>query len=826
MVESNLLGQQVQGYTITKRLGSGGYGTVYLGEKEDLGKKYYTAIKHVSMPDPEGYEAVLEDYGYDKAATEAHFEKMVEGITSEINTLLELSKKDNRYIVAYYDHDIQKTYDPLRYEIFMRMEYLTPLNKHIRQKGITLGDIIKLGLNMCDALILCHSNGVMHRDIKEANIFLSESGNYKLGDFGIAKVAIQATQTGSLKGTASYMAPEIYLREPYDTTVDIYSLGIVLYKLLNNQRLPFMPDAPAQFTVDDKNMAEARRLKGETPPLPVNAKNKLGEIIVKACSSKADRYAKAEDLKADLEEYQNSLTLDERESVIITQSASSIDENTYTQNSLNKNTETQGMTMTMGVQSVSSTTTNDQNPYGKGKRKKKRGIVLPVIICVLLLIAGVAGFIAFKHFTDPVSQFQAAVLEGNYESAEQLWVEKIQNAGNAEKLEKVETFLVTHAEEVKNKYLNEEVKYENALTELQAMGKLNVISSNELEQTISEINAMRTSRAAYESAQDYITTTEWESAIRELRKVIKDDSNYSQAQTQLADAIRSYKTELINGLKKFDDEKDYSGAIVSLRAGLKVVPDDADILAKIDDYEQKIVIDAELQVDSIIQNAKKEATYEGYQNAISALKEIDRVHPEITSAKDGIYEVENIYTNAVFAEVDGLVNEKNFDAAVSLLEELKPQLSSNSTVLAKINEVNEMRPIDLSKLVVIDAHYYDYDSGTFSDSFGKTYDGRHYFNADENGYSVFNLEEKYSTFSGTIVSGKATTSDISMKLTILVDGTSKYILEDYTKVTGPVDFSIDVKGGTKLEIYSGSSRHYWDDKANICIVNAQLDRVP
>ena len=337
---------------------------------------------------------------------------------------------------------------------------------------------------------------------------------------------------------------------------------------------------------------------------------------------------------------------------------------------------------------------------------------------------------------------------------------------------------------------------------------------------------MRTSRAAYESAQDYITTTEWESAIRELRKVIKDDSNYSQAQTQLADAIRSYKTELINGLKKFDDEKDYSGAIVSLRAGLKVVPDDADILAKIDDYEQKIVIDAELQVDSIIQNAKKEATYEGYQNAISALKEIDRVHPEITSAKDGIYEVENIYTNAVFAEVDGLVNEKNFDAAVSLLEELKPQLSSNSTVLAKINEVNEMRPIDLSKLVVIDAHYYDYDSGTFSDSFGKTYDGRHYFNADENGYSVFNLEEKYSTFSGTIVSGKATTSDISMKLTILVDGTSKYILEDYTKVTGPVDFSIDVKGGTKLEIYSGSSRHYWDDKANICIVNAQLDRVP
>lgn len=300
MAESNLLGQQVQGYQISKKLGSGGYGTVYLGVKEDLGKQYQTAIKHISMPDADAYESVLQDYSYDKAAVQAHFEKMVSGITSEINTLLELSKKDNRYIVAYYDHDIQKSIEPLRFEIFMRMEYLTPLNRAIRQKGMTLGEVIKLGLNMCEALALCHNNDVMHRDIKEANIFVSENGNYKLGDFGVAKVALETTQAGSIKGTASYMAPEIYLREPYDKSVDIYSLGIVLYKLLNNQRLPFMPDAPAVFTADDKNNAETKRLKGETPPLPFNAKNRLGEIIVKACSVKAERYATAEELKKDL----------------------------------------------------------------------------------------------------------------------------------------------------------------------------------------------------------------------------------------------------------------------------------------------------------------------------------------------------------------------------------------------------------------------------------------------------------------------------------------------------------------------------------------------
>jgi len=178
MAESNLIGHQVQGYTLTHKLGAGGYGTVYLGTKEDSGGQYYTAVKHISIPDTEAYDAVMQDYNYDKAATQAHFEKLVAGITSEINTLLNLSKKDNRYIVAYYDHDIQKTIDPLRYDILMRMEYLLPLNKAIRQKGITMGEVIKLGLNMCDALTLCHGSDIMHRDIKEANIFVSGDGNY------------------------------------------------------------------------------------------------------------------------------------------------------------------------------------------------------------------------------------------------------------------------------------------------------------------------------------------------------------------------------------------------------------------------------------------------------------------------------------------------------------------------------------------------------------------------------------------------------------------------------------------------------------------------
>lgn len=877
MAESNLLGQQIQGYSIIKKLGSGGYGTVYLGEKEDLGKKYQTAIKHISMPDAEGYEAVLQDYGYDKTATQAHFEKMVEGITSEINMLLDLSKKDNRYIVAYYDHDIKKSIDPLRFDIFMRMEYLMPLNKHIRQKGITLGEVMRLGLNMCDALTLCHSNGVMHRDIKEANIFVNESGNYKLGDFGVAKASIAATQSGSLKGTASYMAPEIYLREPYDTSVDIYSLGIVLYKLLNNQRLPFMPDAPAQFTVDDKNTAETRRLKGDTPPLPANAKNRLGEIIVKACSVRASRYSNAGELKADLQEFLKTLTAEEYNKVVITQTANGAEElDSYTQNSVHTFTQTQGATMTMGAQGGSNPTPpEEQNPYVKkapSKTKKKKGVIVAAIIGVLILAAGIAGYIAYSHFTDPLNQFQAAIKKNDFESAGQLFRTEIR-LGDSEKVEEVETFIVNHAETVKDKYVNSELEYEDALTQLQEMGNLGIVEQTDLQPMIAEVNELRTSRVAFETAQTNIDAGDWKSAIIELRKVIQNDENYANAQTKLADTIRSYKEELFGTLTSFDSANDYSGAIAELQNGLQIVPEDADLLGRIADYEQKIREEIDQTVAAIIQNATAAvATIEDYQDALAELRSAAKQYPTHENIKTAITnmesdylelafasvdlmveeesytsaitylndlksdvsktdtvvakisEVEDIYVDAVFVEADTLAAEKEFDAAVLLLHDLKAQVSRDNDILNKIAEITALRPVDLSTVVVIDSKAYNYKPDLFTDSFGVTYDGRHFFDSysanNDNCYAVFNLNNEFSTFTGTIVSGTGTSSYASATIAIYLDDALVYSKSGLTKRTGGISFNLDVRGATKLEVQVVSN---WKG-CDLYLVNTKLEK--
>ncbi len=115
-------------------------------------------------------------------------------------------------------------------------------------------------------------------------MFISELGDFKLGDFGVARTAERTMGGMSKKGTYVYMAPEVYKGEKYGSSADVCSLGIVLYKLCNGNRFPFLPNCPAQITFKDKELALYRRMRGDTMPAPADASKQLAEIILKACS--------------------------------------------------------------------------------------------------------------------------------------------------------------------------------------------------------------------------------------------------------------------------------------------------------------------------------------------------------------------------------------------------------------------------------------------------------------------------------------------------------------------------------------------------------------
>ena len=287
-------------WSIVREIGEGSFGKVFEIERRDFGYTYKAALKAITIPQSQSeVKSVLAD-GMDEQSATSYFRGFVEEMVAEFVLMSKLKGHSN--IVSYEDHRVVEHTEGIGWDILIRMELLTPLLDHVSKNPLSRGDVIKLGIDICKALEVCRKNNIIHRDIKPENIFISDIGDFKLGDFGIAKTVEKTTGGLSKKGTYTYMAPEVYKGEAYGASVDIYSLGIVLYRFMNNNRTPFLPPYPTPIKYADRESAMARRIKGETLPAPANADEALSRVILKACAYKPEeRYSIAADMRRDLE---------------------------------------------------------------------------------------------------------------------------------------------------------------------------------------------------------------------------------------------------------------------------------------------------------------------------------------------------------------------------------------------------------------------------------------------------------------------------------------------------------------------------------------------
>lgn len=291
-----MLGRKILGYTVDELIGSGGFGTVYRVSKSNLAGTEIRALKHISIPSRKQYMDVLNSMGGDSQKADDYFAGVLKNVVNEIQIIRSMSAGRTENIVAYYENDIEEHGSPRTYDVYILMEYLTPLTEYASENVLAVNDVVRLAKDMLAALIACHSRSIIHRDIKEDNLFVSPDGVFKLGDFGVSKVLKDRSSAESMRGTPNYIAPEVYLgKEKYDHTVDLYSLGIVLYRMLNVSRGPFMPAYPAPYTSDDEELAFEQRMKYMTPDLPCLARNALGEAIVRAIRPRGERYANAQE---------------------------------------------------------------------------------------------------------------------------------------------------------------------------------------------------------------------------------------------------------------------------------------------------------------------------------------------------------------------------------------------------------------------------------------------------------------------------------------------------------------------------------------------------
>ena len=286
---------------IKRFIGAGSYGKVFEIERRDFDMVFTGALKAITIPaDKSEYEQVLEA-GMDREGASTYFRDYVQELNREIALMSRLKGHSN--IVSYEDHQIIPHEDGIGWDILIRMELLRPINDALRQnKSFTRAEVIRLGTDLCRALEVCGQYNIIHRDIKPANIFISDTGDYKLGDFGVARIASASTGASTRAGTVNYMAPEVFRSEKYTANVDIYSLGLVMYQLLNANRMPFYPPYPQPITFSAAEQARARRLAGEALPLPSGAQDALGQLVCKACApDPAQRFASPLALRKALE---------------------------------------------------------------------------------------------------------------------------------------------------------------------------------------------------------------------------------------------------------------------------------------------------------------------------------------------------------------------------------------------------------------------------------------------------------------------------------------------------------------------------------------------
>ena len=287
-------------WKICRELGQGSYGTVYEIQREDFGGVYKAALKVITVPQSRTELQSVLDEGMTPPQAKQYFYSVVEDIGRECAIMSRLKGTGN--IVSYEDHAVLRHPDGIGWDILIRMELLHPLLPYVYEHPMARRDIIRLGIDICKALELCQRYNIIHRDIKPENIFISDNGDYKLGDFGIARTIERTTSGLSKKGTYSYMAPEVYIGKKYGFSVDTYSLGLVLYRMLNKNRGPFLPQPPEAITFSSREQALARRMSDEPLPRPFYGEGRLGEIVLKACAfDPKDRYSSPQQLRQELE---------------------------------------------------------------------------------------------------------------------------------------------------------------------------------------------------------------------------------------------------------------------------------------------------------------------------------------------------------------------------------------------------------------------------------------------------------------------------------------------------------------------------------------------
>lgn len=249
MSESEVPERTLGRYTILRKLGQGGMGEVHLARDPQLGRE--VALKVLSS------QVVRDDERRSRFLREARAAAALKH--ANITTIYEIGESDGLHFLAF--------------------EYVEgpTLKEAVAGRTLSMSKLLDLAVPLADALAYAHGRGVIHRDVKLDNVMLTERGQPKLLDFGLAKVQHEGSWTGdsrdsttissgALMGTPAAMSPEQVMGKRVDARTDVFSFGILLYELAGRER-PFRRGSLLE-TINAVVNEEPRSLSELRPDLP------------------------------------------------------------------------------------------------------------------------------------------------------------------------------------------------------------------------------------------------------------------------------------------------------------------------------------------------------------------------------------------------------------------------------------------------------------------------------------------------------------------------------------------------------------------------------
>ena len=754
---------------ITKQLGQGSYGQVFEIERENYGTVYKAALKAITIPRNESeYKQIVTENQSEANAT-SYFRGFVGEMVKEVALMSKLKGYSN--IVSYEYHQVIEHKNDVGWDILIRMELLTPLDDYLKQHPMDENSVMRMGIDLCKALELCEKHGIVHRDIKPENIFVSENGDFKLGDFGIARVAEKSTGASTRVGTNAYMAPEIYRGEKYNRSVDLYSLGLVMYRLLNKNRLPFYPPYPEIITYDSREKAISQRVSGAELPPPAEAGEQITAVIRKACAAN-QRYGSPTEMRIQLQRLCGI--------------------------------ETNEPLPTDGTQGV----------FGAPKNTGFGGNDETTIVC------------SNCHTINPATHKFCTRC-----GMPLLVPDETNGADSNEDVGRNDTIYPTEPKVVPDKAANADETLDDSVVSPPSVKKSHkwkwILSAvcvlliaagagygylQYMKIPLSNGMSKTEGKETYKNGVTLYEDGKYEEAIAELGKLPSDSSQYDEAQNTLALAVEAYVNTIVDKVNSYVQNGDYDMGLEILQNAQKVVPD-SEKLKSI--YEQTYNEKTGEIKDKAISDADQFIAAGDYPSAISTLrKAVDIVgSEEELSAKLTV--TESTYKNNILEGIDAVYSESGYDAVISYLKQAYEVMPKDSDISAEFDVWKSRASMDLTQIEYYsksrdargDTSYVDSDN--YDNSYSSSIEG------EDEDYIEYYLGSKYAKLTGYIY----VTRDArelqpeymnwsAARVEIWGDGILLYSQKGFTPKSQPIAIEVDISGVQFLKITFDEAYYY------------------